>query len=191
MFRYPHLKDDMDFHREMMFQSTPPRGGRRIRQLRLSCRLPVSIHAPARGATYPRPRGVEVLVVSIHAPARGATRHHWGLQTTPTGFNPRPREGGDVDSLRDQLSAQKFQSTPPRGGRPGTCSRGPASSPVSIHAPARGATLILRSESLTIRRFNPRPREGGDELVRKEIMYPYMFQSTPPRGGRRSQMPIM
>ncbi len=33
----------------------------------------VSIHAPARGATRCRPRGVAGVLVSIHAPARGAT----------------------------------------------------------------------------------------------------------------------
>ena len=35
--------------------------------------LAVSIHAPARGATWNTNRGCRHILVSIHAPARGAT----------------------------------------------------------------------------------------------------------------------
>jgi len=76
------------------FQSTPPRGGRR------SCHHPsrafntVSIHAPARGATCARPHEV---------PRR-------------SGFNPRPRAGGDQTGPQPRR-LEGFQSTPPRGGR--------------------------------------------------------------------------
>ena len=56
------------------FQSTPPRGGRlAYAQLGLRAEA-VSIHAPARGATYERERIGLFIDVSIHAPARGATR---------------------------------------------------------------------------------------------------------------------
>ncbi len=33
---------------------------------------------------------------------------------------------------------------------------------VSIHAPARGATLDAASAAVNVECFNPRPREGGD-----------------------------
>ena len=77
-----------------MFQSTPPRRGRRIgtvlRASRVSFnprpreggdfdhpesreRPDVSIHAPAKGATYSRNDKGEWTNVSIHAPAKGAT----------------------------------------------------------------------------------------------------------------------
>ena len=57
----------------MAFQSTPPRGGRRIIVTDSATIFKVSIHAPAWGAT-----GGLVFVdffssVSIHAPAWGAT----------------------------------------------------------------------------------------------------------------------
>ena len=77
------------------FQSTHPRGVRRGADLpgpgmvgrfnprtregcdtsisRIRARLMVSIHAPARGATYMVLPAAEVPEVSIHAPARGAT----------------------------------------------------------------------------------------------------------------------
>ena len=78
-----------------MFQSTPPRGGRRPIPKNPSAIVYVSIHAPARGATtggsntYPR------RFVSIHAPARGATRKSSPVTLSDSRFNPRPRAGGD------------------------------------------------------------------------------------------------
>ena len=83
------------------------------------------------------------LIISIHAPARGATQRHaipnpynMGFQSTlPRGerpvaiarytlavdnFNPRSREGSDVDMTSKQSQIYK----------------------ISIHAPARGATII-------------------------------------------------
>ena len=122
----------------------------------------ISIHAPARGATRraesgrhvrnfnPRSREgsdsdgelVDLLKeISIHAPARGATIYTGGLakvtlfqSTLPRGerhhkkfqillflyFNPRSREGSDYKGLRHQQR---------------TCC-------ISIHAPARGATIV-------------------------------------------------
>ncbi len=120
----------------------------------------VSIHAPARGATFYGWDGRSDTLVSIHAPARGATlgqaMHESGglFQSTPPHggrpspaawrcclrcFNPRPRTGGDgVTRLMDCAWR------------------------VSIHAPARGATAKIRSSPLSKVCFNPRPRTGGD-----------------------------
>jgi len=100
-----------------------------------------------------------------------------------------------------------FQSTPPRGGRPG---RGPpphaGSVRVSIHAPAWGATAeILHRHLLTrvsihapawgatyrhsydIRHalFQSTPPRGGRHNLPADIQFARAFQSTPPRGGRR------
>ena len=161
-----------------VFQSAPPHGGRRRDEgSRDRGWLPVSIRAPARGATalsgLCRPR----LAVSIRAPARGATRAierstlvqsappHGGRLAVQTArcascFNPRPRTGGDG-----------------------------AADPVSIRAPARGATCPTRFRSARLMfqsapphggrrprrararsnfrsRFNPRPRTGGDRRPR-------------------------
>ena len=100
----------------------------------------ISIHAPARGATFKLGNGVGDGVISIHAPARGATAAApfapWGIGY----FNPRPREGGDVIVPPVLPAVKVFQSTPPRGGRPGDRLCGYSATP----------------------NFNPRPREGGD-----------------------------
>ena len=102
------------------FQSTRPRGARQDSgraAYRARCFNPraregrdgvpdnrlnrffVSIHAPARGATYFALRDIRRREVSIHAPARGAT--------TPT--------------CPSYCSASAFQSTRPRGARPPHC----------------------------------------------------------------------
>ena len=127
---------------DMTFQSTPPHGGRPSRVAGTIAFIrgfnprprtggdmdrddfwdwldEVSIHAPARGATFCDSVIDTLRYVSIHAPARGAT-----------------------ERLMGEMAVQKFQSTPPHGGRLFCPSAGrPRRDPgVSIHAPARGAT---------------------------------------------------
>ena len=59
---------------EVMFQSTRPHGARPGGLYIGGLPERVSIHAPARGATFPgRPDRALHVPVSIHAPARGAT----------------------------------------------------------------------------------------------------------------------
>ena len=78
--------------------------------------------------------------ISIHAPARGATI----MPTTTTHFNLKfqstPPRGGRPALFPILARSLLFQSTPPRGGR------------------RRGGT---KSGGDT-KHFNPRPREGGD-----------------------------
>ena len=59
---------------------------------------------------------------------------------------------------------------------------------VSIHAPARGATLDLCQSSPAAYCFNPRAREGRDRYDVLSASSDAMFQSTRPRGAR--QLPI-
>ncbi len=122
-----------------VFQSTPPRGGRRLLTA-----------APLRLSRFnPRPR------VGGDWPGKNLSD---GAQC----FNPRPRVGGDAPSeiLPDQ-------------------------STVSIHAPAWGATGHGASSPRSRLSFNPRPRVGGDSLAIVQDGQLLVFQSTPPRGGRR------
>ena len=122
----------------------------------------VSIHAPAKGATGPHPARGGLGGVSIHAPAKGATALRSCGCIAISGFDPRPREGGDLDPSRADELEQLFRSTPPRRGRRSTAPVIPSpdvfrSTPprrgrrarqvqyrsvfmVSIHAPAKGAT---------------------------------------------------
>ena len=101
-------------------------------------------------------------------------------------FNPRTREGCDV--TRYEKGAQGiFQSTHPRRVRPRPCAGSPEKGQISIHAPAKGATipafllmclprLFQSTHPRRVRRglpgyyqrrsyFNPRTREGCDMVA--------------------------
>ena len=99
-------------------------------------------------------------------------------------FNPRSREGSDLDSSPLPSAVAGFN---PRsregsddGGRRGTR----RAAPVSIHAPARGATAWPATSTIRSPSFNPRSREGSDQDGRKIIELIRKFQSTLPRGER-------
>ena len=100
-------------------------------------------------------------------------------------FNPRTREGCDDTSPAKNKDAAKFQSTHPRGVRQVVGCRFFVLPHVSIHAPARGATLPVYLPIVQHDCFNPRTREGCDLLsFPRQVKFPG-FQSTHPRGVRR------
>ncbi len=102
-----------------IFQSTLPRGERRLTMENVINLGDISIHAPARGATFfPRLVGCTFLI-SIHAPARGATDYIRQVGHLPENFNPRSREGSDCMPYILLHHFQIFQSTLPRGERRG------------------------------------------------------------------------
>ena len=169
---------------ESMFQSTPPRRGRRQRGSR-----------PWLASCFnPRPREGGDVSLSCSA---------WYRMC----FNPRPREGGDARSARIVASASVlFQSTPPRRGRR-IAVIGRSSTDGFNPRPREGGDHRRREPAATLRCFNPRPREGGDAVpsavsLRFDVsihapakgatmrgwLHPSgvtAFQSTPPRRGRR------
>ena len=128
------------------FNPRPRVGGDRqaFCYLRIDTDTSVSIHAPAWGATaHACALGLDLSRVSIHAPAWGATSDRGAVLSARTpGFNPRPRVGGDTTGRQRQhvLLLDRFQSTPPRGGRLLRAVASTMSRRVSIHAPAWGAT---------------------------------------------------
>ena len=192
------------------FQSTLPRGERRCSQGRAYSAFRISIHAPARGAT-----------------SQAAIKDLIDID-----FNPRSREGSDrKDSLSDN-SLNIFQSTLPRGERlksyqkiqnkkifQSTLPRGERrfsdtfigiSVAISIHAPARGATVnllrcILCPAMISIhapargatgfeKTFKDNfhisihaPARGATSLYIVSSATAAQFQSTLPRGERREK----
>ena len=55
--------------------------------------------------------------ISIHAPAKGATLNNSSILSTNFYFNPRSREGSDVDVSVTVIVLSPFQSTLPRRER--------------------------------------------------------------------------
>ena len=82
--------------RYVRFQFTPLREGRRAEKPQTH-RLPISIHAPPRGATYGCGQGGCFRCISIHAPPRGATRPPSRRTAQSDYFNSRPSARGDFD----------------------------------------------------------------------------------------------
>ena len=97
---------------------------------------------------------------------RGVRRLSVGSIDRRIRFNPRTREGCDVILNSFDFSLQVFQSTHPRGVRRKEATFLRAEIHVSIHAPARGATLQAPQVQLPNVRFNPRTREGCDPWER-------------------------
>ena len=122
----------------------------------------LSIHAPARGATWCDASFWASQWLSIHAPARGATRGHCETSDPGISFNPRAREGRDL--FRREFHGQMG---------------------LSIHAPARGATAPGQLYEISYPFQSTRPR--GARLVLSLVIIGIVgFQSTRPRGARLS-----
>ena len=100
------------------FQSTHPRGVRPILALCKAVSCPISIHAPARGATK--------------------IRHTYRIENK--NFNPRTREGCDKKKILDLYNDQKISIHAPARGATKAPQEPPSFFEISIHAPARGAT---------------------------------------------------
>jgi len=77
-----------------------------------------------------------------------------------------------------------FQSTLPRGERPGPSNIYDGLDSISIHAPARGATWCWNLSVTCGIYFNPRSREGSDLSQSMSLVSFSKFQSTLPRGER-------
>ena len=144
------------------FQFTHPRGVRHVASCGVKLLVGVSIHAPARGATGKSDRTGASEEVSIHAPARGATSR-WSIERWRGWFQFTHPRGVRLSWSSVTMPHSEFQFTHPRGVRPAmstilipmsrfqfTHPRGVRQAQqstilslrdVSIHAPARGATL--------------------------------------------------
>ena len=156
----------------VLFQSTRPRGARQSLRKTVCFKATVSIHAPARGATHApyqrrcqwpgfnpraregrddalRDRAAADLGVSIHAPARGATRTVSYFLPRFPGFNPRAREGRDVAHVVIGLALRyRFNPRAREGRDAGADGALLHVFTVSIHAPARGATISVWRRSM-------------------------------------------
>ena len=167
-----------------MFRSTPRTGSDLPPGERVSPSL-VSIHAPARGATS------ATRSITAGSPFRSTPPHGERRRIAPfvsplvEGFDPRPRTGSDRLAGRQAVLVRVSIHAPARGATLGVARR-LDNRRVSIHAPARGATLPARFEGGPDHGFDPRPRTGSDD---RHLLADHMpvreFRSTPPHGELR------
>ena len=133
---YPHL---------LRFQSTHPARGATIKggNIFLCHRLFQSTH-PARGATGEayRPVGHIHRCISIHAPREGCdwAGLPWPIPTAVISIHA-PREGCDAALIKFSQCQDIFQSTHPARGATHLLQSGSITSVISIHAPREGCDL--------------------------------------------------
>ena len=124
------------------FQSTHPHGVRPQEEYKSIIRLPVSIHAPPRGATFfvCAKRVIYTGFQSTHP--HGVRLYDYHLLSGCNSFNPRTHTGCDM-TPRGRVGGEiKFQSTHPHGVRLPSLLIATPYPAVSIHAPTRGATPL-------------------------------------------------
>ena len=164
-----------------MFQSTPPREGRRTCMCCL-LRLCVSIHAPTRGATLWMHGSSEAYWFQSTPPREG--RQHWGKATFYTArFNPRPHARGDERRRYNGNVRRVSIHAPTRGA---TYKNGLVQTDrkVSIHAPTRGATKNNAAKQVKNIVSIHAPTRGATFASQTPPNFLRKFQSTPPREGR-------
>ena len=167
------------------FQSTRPRGARLRRLKFCKALIRVSIHAPARGATYSMLNASRADSTFQSTRPRGARPWYESFEYLLEQMfqSTRPR-GARPEKLMMIIPQERFQSTRPRGARLRYGVAYLLHNYVSIHAPARGATYWYGMVADYVRSFNPRAREGRDLCKRRISLVLAVFQSTRPRGAR-------
>ena len=138
-----------------------PARGATSNSISVSVPYQISIHAPARGATFLPGYGTTLFFISIHAPARGATFYTLGFPIFIRDFNPRSREGSDLALL---LHSQNLCYFNPRSreGSDGTPAPGHGTGVLFQSTLPRGERLDVKSCTALADNFNPRSREGSD-----------------------------
>ena len=161
--------------RIMSFNSRPAKGATLRQRVLQRKTVPVSIHAPVKGATAglmaDRKFGDKF---QFTPPRRGRPEQSWHTSAS-AGFNSRPREGGRRWPWERIHIGIVFQFTPPRRGRPHGTDHFSELPFVSIHCSlpregGRHGLLIIHGSHLFVSihapaSFNSRPREGGDFLA--------------------------
>ena len=113
-------------------------------------------HGAGAAAEYP---------ISIHAPAKGATLGHRDAGARARHFNPRSREGSDLVPVSRTVIFVPFQSTLPRRERQGRLRRPAYPATISIHAPAKGATIMALIGSGVIKISIHAPAKGATQFA--------------------------
>jgi len=100
--------------------------------------------------------------VSIHAPAWGATKGILQVLQFGLSFNPRARVGRDRWMRRDRAIHARFNPRARVGRDLASLRARTRTYRVSIHAPAWGATPLSKRLAPLVLSFNPRARVGRD-----------------------------
>ena len=147
----------------LRFQSTLPRGERLCKRLQLLGTVIISIHAPARGATFYNLLSSFRITDFNPRSREGSDWLYISAFSILSNFNPRSREGSDIRQSTPSNILTEFQSTLPRGERRSK-SRYRRNSKRFQSTLPRGERLEWIKLSPVQCDFNPRSREGSDDV---------------------------
>ena len=102
-------------------------------------------------------------------------------------FNPRSHKGSDRCGKAPRSARCGFQSTLPQGERPISLCSSVRPVNISIHAPTRGATVLVHSR-IFIEQFQSTLPQGERQEIRNMIGWSMGFQSTLPQGERQCRI---
>ena len=146
-----------------IFQSTLPRRERQRSATPAAFAVGFQSTLPRRERLHQSLFTASDAAISIHAPAKGATAPTFPWRKLPTNFNPRSREGSDT-SLNCRLNKNTISIHAPAKGATAGEPEYRRHVGISIHAPAKGATISMWICSRRGFNFNPRSREGSDDV---------------------------
>ncbi len=159
---------------------------------RSTCGQAISIHAPAKGATgfiprirhisqYFNPRSREgsdciSFLRQLHVPdfnprsREGSDGFKVSIHQSLANFNPRSREGSDKPEPFVRSIYKQFQSTLPRRERPYNAKKIQPAIGFQSTLPRRERRTGYESSGVRIEHFNPRSREGSDDLIAQDVL---------------------
>ena len=150
--------------------------------------IPISTHAPLRGATF---NPAACISATEHFYSRPSARGDLFIQlfTEIYKFLLTPLCEGRLAIAAAHKAATAFLLTPLCEGRPEVILRSLRIVGISTHAPLRGATINLFSYSLKYANFYSRPSARGDGEVAYPINYGWKISTHAPlRGATRRHM---
>ena len=125
----------------------------------------ISIHALVKRATSFEYPNIYQIGISIHALVKRATHFVSSPFLLFRYFNPRPREEGDILSVRVKERSCDISIHALVKRATVNCVCASENIIISIHALVKRATRGFPNFFYLCDNFNPRPREEGDEIV--------------------------
>ncbi len=134
---------------------------------------------------------MEFLPISIHAPAWGATLGFQPATNRETYFNPRTRMGCDAASMKFRSTLAGFQSTHPHGVRHMLIGKAIQSSVFQSTHPHGVRPSLAHSSKLSLPFQSTHPHGVRQKKVVAWEEKIRRFQSTHPHGVRPKSMPLL
>ena len=168
---------------QWVFQSALPRGERRGMYGRIRSKLVFQSTLP-RGERQSTSRFMMGSLSNFNPRSREGSDVECNLNyMIPLDFNPRSREGSDgIRSVRLHLT-RYFNPRSREGSDGGQAHTKTQLRGISIHAPARGATMLRFPSLVASFNFNPRSREGSDIHSNRSIGSSHISIHAPARGA--------